>query len=115
MYQVEKSLNSLQWKRSSEIITIGTLTDSDGYDTVKQKCASAFGVIAGDEDLVLTRGNAKIDRSAFPSLGMYLGFLSQQQRARVSFGIGVEVCSMLHMYMHIVAHLQCTVHFTLHT
>ena len=73
------------------MVTIGTLKDSDNLNTIKEKCASAFHLSVPMEQLVLVRAGAKIDDSAFTSLGEFLSCLSAQQ-SKISFGIGFEVC-----------------------
>lgn len=91
VYKVEKSFNNLQWKRTSEVVTIGTIKEMDDYNTVKMKCAAAFDISTPSDELVLTRCGAKIDPSAFRNLGQFLGCLSAQQRSKASFGVGIEV------------------------
>ena len=67
VYRVEKSFNNLHRNRWSEMMTIGTINDLnlDSFDSVKDKCAIAFNMDAPVEQLVLTRGAAKIYKSAF--------------------------------------------------
>ena len=88
---VERSVNNMQWKRCSEMVTIGTPKDSDNLNTVKENCADAFHLSAPTEQLVLVRAGAEIDDSAFTSLGEFLSCLSAQQQSKISFGIGFEV------------------------
>lgn len=73
------------------MMTVGTINDADDFDVVKRKCAAAFNIDVSVEHLVLTRGSAKIDKSAFTTLGHFLSCLSAQQRSKISFGIGTEV------------------------
>ena len=92
-------MNNLQWKRCSEMVTIGTLKDSDNLNTIKEKCADAFQLSVPTEQLVLA--GAKIDDSAFTSLGEFLPCLSAQQQSKISFGIGFEVCVLvIQIYTH---------------
>ena len=94
-------MNNLQWKRCSEMVTIGTLKDSDNLNTIKEKCADAFHLSVPTEQLVLVRAGAKIDDSAFTSLGEFLSCLSAQQQSKISFGIGFEVCVLvIQIYTH---------------
>lgn len=79
---VERSMNNLQWKRCSEMVTIGTLKDSDNLNTIKEKCASAFHLSVPTEQLVLVRAGAKIDDSAFISLGEFLHVFRHNNKAR---------------------------------
>lgn len=94
-------MNNLQWKRCSEMVTIGTLKDSDNLNTIKEKCADAFHLSVPTEQLVLVRAGAKIDDSAFTSLGEFLSCLSAQQQSKISFGIGLRFVFLWFRYIHI--------------
>lgn len=52
-------MNNLHWKKCSEMVTIGTLKDSDNLNTIKEKCASAFHLSVPTEQLVLVCAGAK--------------------------------------------------------
>lgn len=85
---------------------VGFLKDSFDYRTVKRLCAESFGLSTDPDKLVLIHAGARVDRSAFPTLGQYIGALSPQQHAKFSLGVG-EIVSYLYMYSSVHLILIC--------
>ncbi len=75
-----------------------------GFEEVKAKCAQKFKIqTEGGIDLV--HGGARIDCTAFRSLGHFMSTLSPQQRAKCSLGVGVEVYIFPHCFKIIRCYL----------
>ncbi len=102
IYMAEKTLSCINWKRVTDLVTVGFLSDSDGFEEVKAKCAQKFD-IQSEGSIVLIHGGARIDRTAFRSLGQFMSTLSPQQRAKCSLGVGVEV----YIYSHCFKIIRC--------
>ncbi len=90
IYKAEKTFNKINWKRVTDLVTVGFLSDNDTFDEVKIKCAQKFDLEADREDIILLHAGARVDQSAFSSLGQFLSTMSPQQRAKCSIGVGVE-------------------------
>ena len=68
----EKTLNNLQWKRTSELVKVGFLNEADNLVTVKRKCAELFGLDTNPHNLVVVHSGARLDETAFATLGQFL-------------------------------------------
>ncbi len=90
IYKAENTFNKINWKRVTDLVTVGLLSDNDTFDKVKIKCAQNFDLEADREDIILLHAGARVDQSAFSSLGQFLSTISPQQRAKCSIGVGVE-------------------------
>lgn len=88
---MELTSSELTWKRSSQLIKVGTLSPTDDIETTKQKCADALNVREPPCHLVLIVKGAVIDKSAFHNLGTFMNALTPQQKLHLFLGLGVQV------------------------
>ena len=86
----EKTINNLQWKRTSELVKVDFLHEGDNLTTVKKKCAELFGLDPNPHNLVVVHSGARLDETAFATLGEFLASLSAQQKSKLSLGISTE-------------------------
>jgi len=85
----EKTINNLQWKRTSELVKVGFLHEGDNLTTVKKKCAELFGLDPNPHILVVVHSGARLDETA-ATLGEFLASLPAQQKSKLSLGISTE-------------------------
>ena len=78
---------------------------------MKRLCAESFGLSPDPDKLVLIHTGARVDPSAFPTLGHYLKSLSPQQRAKFSLGIAelVRHCLQMHVHVHVCYYVHVNV------
>lgn len=88
---MELTSSKLTWKRSSQLIKVGTLSPTDDIETTKQKCADALNIFERHCDLVLIVKGAVIYKSAFHNLGTFMNALTPQQKSRIFLGLRVKV------------------------
>ena len=86
----EKTLNNLQWKRTSELVKVGFLNEADNLATVKRKCAEMFGLDTNPHNPVVVHSGARLDETAFATLGQFLTSLTPQQKSKLSLGIAAK-------------------------
>lgn len=102
--QMELTQSKLTWRRTTQLIKVGTITSSDDLQATKKKCAEALNVTVSSEKLVLIVKGAIIDESAFPSLGAFMDALTAQQRSHLILGIGIQVHTNVHVHVQCLGH-----------
>ena len=89
--QMELTLNQLTWRRTSQLVKVGTILPHDDLNATKEKCAAALNMDERASNLVLIVRGAVIDSSAFQSLEGFMNALTPQQRSHLVLGVGVKV------------------------